>query len=91
MSNGKYQMMHQQPGRISTLATLRRAIEQGYRAYDFLRGDEPYKARLRAAPRPCLAVRVVPDRTGPQLRHHLWLAGSNVKHWIRRGLKSAGT
>jgi hypothetical protein len=77
-------VMDCQPGRLITLATLRRAIEQGYRAFDFLRGDEPYKAHFRAQPRPSLAVRVVPNRASARLRHGLWLAGSNVKQWIKR-------
>ena len=84
-------LIGEQPGRLVTLATLRRAIEHGFRAYDFLRGDEPYKARFGAAVRPNFAVRVVPDRTSAQLRHQLWQAGDNVKHWIRSSLKMART
>ncbi len=81
----------QQPGRLITLAILRRAIEQGYRAFDFLRGHGLYKAHFRAQARPSLAVRVVPDRTSAQLRHGLWLAGSNVKRWIKSSLRLVGT
>ena len=44
--------MEFQPGKLLNLAVIRRAIEQGYRAFDFLRGDEPYKAHFRAAPHP---------------------------------------
>jgi len=80
-----------EPGNIFTLATLRRAIEMGYRAVDFLRGDEPYKAHFRAQPRPSLSVRVVPRRTSARVRHNLWLAGSNVKQWIKSGLRLVGT
>ena len=43
---------------------VKRAIEQGGRAVDFLRGDEPYKAHFRAVARPLLAI----DRI-------IWLAG----------------
>ncbi len=77
--------MEFQPGKLLNLATIRRAIEQGYRAFDFLRGDEPYKAHFRAAPRPSLELRIVPNRPSARLRHNLWLAGSRVKQWIRRG------
>lgn len=83
--------LRRQPGRLITLATIRRAIEQGYRSYDFLRGDEPYKAHFRALPRPSLEARVVPNRTSAQLRHGLWLAGSNVKRLIKSSLKMAET
>lgn len=83
--------LDRQPGRLITLATLRRSIEQGYRAFDFLRGDEPYKAHWRARPRPSLAVRVVPHRTAARLRHGVWLAGRNVKRLVKSSLKLAGT
>jgi CelD/BcsL family acetyltransferase involved in cellulose biosynthesis len=79
-----------QPGRLITLATLRQAVEQGYRAFDFLRGDEPYKAHYRAQPRPSLAVRVVPDRAAAQLRHGLWQAGGTVKRWIKQRIVVSG-
>ena len=50
---------------------------------DFLRGDEPYKAHFRALPRPMRTLRVVANRRGAALRHNLWLAGANVKRWIK--------
>ncbi|MBN2473651.1 MAG: GNAT family N-acetyltransferase [Pirellulales bacterium] len=82
--------MDRQPGRLIIMATLKKAIEEGYRAFDFLRGDEPYKPHFRAQPRPSLEARVVPNRPAAQLRHHLWLAGSHVKHWFKSGLRLAG-
>ncbi|HEV3415894.1 MAG TPA: GNAT family N-acetyltransferase, partial [Pirellulales bacterium] len=51
-----------QPGRLSNLAAIRRAIERGDRFFDFLRGDEPYKAHWRAAPRACYDAIIVPSR-----------------------------
>ncbi len=78
------QWLDHEPGRLITLALLRRAIEQGYRALDFLRGDEPYKAHFRAQPRPMLTVRVVGKRPAARLRHNLWSAGRQVKQWIAR-------
>ena len=75
--------LEHEPGKLINLMMLRRAIEQGYRAFDFLRGDEPYKASFYATPRPSLELRVVPQRTAARLRHGLWLAGSNVKRWIK--------
>ena len=79
-----------QPGKLLNLAAIRRAIEQGYRAVDFLRGDEPYKAHFRAAPRPILEVRIVPNRTSARLRHNLWLAGSRLKQWVKAGTRGEG-
>ena len=63
---------------------LRQAIERGYRAYDFLRGDEAYKVRFGARPRPTFGWRIVPPRVAAQVRHNLWLAGNNVKQWIKK-------
>jgi CelD/BcsL family acetyltransferase involved in cellulose biosynthesis len=79
--------MEYQPGKLINLAILRRAIEHGYRAFDFLRGDESYKARFGARPRPTVEYRVVPRRTVAQLRHNIWLAGNNVKEWVKKGIR----
>jgi CelD/BcsL family acetyltransferase involved in cellulose biosynthesis len=78
------------PGKLSNLANIRRAIESGYVAYDFLRGDEPYKAHFRATARPSMEIRIIPDRPAAQIRHTLWLTGSNVKRWLKKGLKTVG-
>jgi CelD/BcsL family acetyltransferase involved in cellulose biosynthesis len=78
-----------QPGKLLNVASIRRSIEGGYRGYDFMRGDEPYKAHFRATARPSMEIRVVPDRAGPLIRHKLWLTGSRVKRWLKSGLKAA--
>ncbi|NQT40407.1 MAG: GNAT family N-acetyltransferase [Planctomycetes bacterium] len=78
------------PGRLGHVAMLRRSIEQGYRAVDFLRGDEPYKAHWRAEPRASLEIRVVPTRTAAQLRHGVWRVGTSVKQWAKSGLRLVG-
>ena len=78
------------PGRLAHLATIQRAIRQGHRALDLLRGDEPYKAHWRARPHPMVRLRVVPARVGPQLRHGLWAAGRHMKEWIKKGLRVVG-
>lgn len=78
-----------QPGKLINLAGIRRAIGCGRRSYDFLRGDEPYKAHFRATARPSVEIRIVPDRPAAQLRHKLWLTGSNVKRWWKSGMKTA--
>ena len=76
------QRLADEPGHLITAATVKRAIEQGGRAVDFLRGDEPYKAHFRAQARPLLALRIVPNRTTSQLRNKLWLAGRRVKNLV---------
>jgi CelD/BcsL family acetyltransferase involved in cellulose biosynthesis len=82
-------MMEHQPGKLLNLAILQRAIARGYREFDFLRGDEPYKARFGAEARPSVAMRIVPQHAAAQLRHGLWLAGTNLKHWAKRGRQKA--
>jgi CelD/BcsL family acetyltransferase involved in cellulose biosynthesis len=80
--------LEHQPGKLLNLAGIRRAIVRGHRGYDFLRGDEPYKSHFRATPRPSMEIRIVSERPVPQLRHQLWLTGSNVKRWLKNGLKT---
>jgi len=70
-----------EPGSLITQATIRRAIERGVQGFDFLRGDEPYKAHWRAEPRPTVRLRVASNRAASRLRHGLWLAGWAVKRW----------
>ncbi len=74
------------PGRLITMATIRQAIEQGYRAFDFLRGDEPYKHNWRAEPHDCLEIRAIADTSTAQWRHGLWLAGNGTRKLVKSGL-----
>jgi CelD/BcsL family acetyltransferase involved in cellulose biosynthesis len=78
------------PGEMANMAAIRHAIEHGQQAYDFLRGDEEYKSRWRAQPRPMLMVRVVPPHPTARLRHSVWLAGQTVKRWLKQSAKLAG-
>lgn len=71
------------PGRIALLYAFKGAIEEGYTAFDFLRGAEPYKHHWRAQQRPNLELRIVADRTAAQLRHGMWLAGVDAKEWLK--------
>jgi hypothetical protein len=82
--------LEQEPGRLAVIATIQRSIERGFRSYDFLRGDEPYKAHWRAEPRPMWEIRVVPPLAGARLRHGVSSARDSVKNWIRSGLALAG-
>ncbi len=84
------QRLDDKPGHLANMASLRRAIEQGQHAYDFLRGDEPYKAHWRAEPRPMISVRVVPARAAARLRHNAWRAKQSLKQWIKYGMALAG-
>ncbi len=78
--------LEHEPGRLITIATLERAIAEGRRAFDFLRGDELYKAHWRARPRPTYDVRIVADSPHERLRHGLWWAGGTMKAWLKQRL-----
>jgi CelD/BcsL family acetyltransferase involved in cellulose biosynthesis len=68
-----------QPGWLDWTASIRRAINQGFRGFDFMRGDEPYKATFRAEPIPLTEIRIVSRRPVAVLRDQLWHAGRNCK------------
>lgn len=76
--------LHHEPGRLITLAMLKLAIAEGYHAYDFLRGDEAYKAHWRAVSRPTLEVRIAIDTPVARLRQGMWWAGGLLRSWLRR-------
>lgn len=75
------------PGRVIMVALIRWAVSQGYHKFDLMRGDEPYKAHWRAKPHKCLEIRIVPGRIAPQLRHSVWLAGTNTYNWVQESVK----
>lgn len=79
-----------EPGRLGITAMLQWAIDRRLRSYDFLRGDEPYKAHWRAQPRPAWEIRVVPPRARARLRQGVLAATDNLKTWIKSGLELAG-
>jgi CelD/BcsL family acetyltransferase involved in cellulose biosynthesis len=76
------------PGQMILSATLQRAIAEGYRYFDFLRGDEPFKAHWRAEPKPVEDVRVIPRTASNRVRHGLWIASDHVKHWLKSSFRS---
>jgi CelD/BcsL family acetyltransferase involved in cellulose biosynthesis len=78
--------LNAQPGHAMQLAVLAWAIGQGYRAYDFLRGNESYKSHWNARRCDSQEVRVVARRPGAQLRHAAWLVGAEARDWIRQNL-----
>jgi CelD/BcsL family acetyltransferase involved in cellulose biosynthesis len=71
------------PGNLARIVGLRHAIAEGCRAFDFLRGDEPYKARWGATARTTCEFRVAAPRASAKGRLRLWLAGSLAKQRIK--------
>jgi CelD/BcsL family acetyltransferase involved in cellulose biosynthesis len=81
------EQLEMQPGQLMNLVAMRTALENGYQSYDFLRGDEPYKAHLGAERRPMLTARVIPQNAAAQLRYAAWNAGRQMRGWAKRGLQ----
>lgn len=63
---------HDEPGQLSMILCVERAIAEGHQRFELLRGDEPYKAHWRAEPTPMVDVTVVSPRTISRLRHYSW-------------------
>ncbi|MBC8354580.1 MAG: GNAT family N-acetyltransferase [Planctomycetes bacterium] len=78
------------PGHLMTIAVVRHAIASSRTTYDFLRGDEPYKADWRAQPQSTVNLRISANQTSSHLREGVWLAGTTMKNWIRGGLTLTG-
>jgi CelD/BcsL family acetyltransferase involved in cellulose biosynthesis len=78
-----------QPGHMLTAARIERIIQRGYRALDFLRGDEPYKSQWGAKPRPLMTMRVVRRRPAARLRHQVWVWEQQARRLARRSLSAA--
>lgn len=82
--------LRENPGWLVNTAAINHARELGQSGFDWCRGDEEYKRRLGASPKPCLHCRIVP----PRLRSQLWDAaltsGSTIKEWLKTGLHATG-
>lgn len=73
------------PGWLLQIASLKRAIDDGLRYFDFLRGDEEYKATWGAEPRPLVQIRIAARRPIARFRQSLWVAALEGKnYWVNR-------
>jgi CelD/BcsL family acetyltransferase involved in cellulose biosynthesis len=72
-------LANERPGWLGTMATLRAGAEAGFGYYDFLRGDEPYKAHWRARAVPLVDLRIVAAHPLSQARHAFWLGLQSAK------------
>lgn len=75
--------LHEEPGRLSTIHCLRLAIQERHSKFDFLRGDEPYKAHWRAMPNSVVNYRVVPNRRLARLRDNALVFVDTLGNWAR--------
>jgi hypothetical protein len=65
-----------EPGQLSLILCLERAIATGHKRFELLRGDEPYKPHWRASPTATSDIEVISPRTWARWRHYSW---SNVR------------
>ena len=70
-----------EPGHVLNTAMIQFAIESGKTHFDFLRGNEPYKARWNAIAKPLVRMRFVPNEFVAKLRHKIWLTARSIKQW----------
>jgi CelD/BcsL family acetyltransferase involved in cellulose biosynthesis len=77
-------LLRDEPGRLATIATLRLALADNFRGFDFCRGDEGYKAHWRAVAHKTVDWRVAANRSGARLRHGVWAVRRNALGWVRR-------
>ncbi|MBN2022269.1 MAG: GNAT family N-acetyltransferase [Pirellulales bacterium] len=75
-----------EPGRVAMTGVLRWAIANGYRAYDLMRGNEPYKSHWRPEPRASIEIRVIAPHAAARLRHAAWLVAAGAREWIKWGM-----
>ena len=73
-----------EPGRLMCVDGLREMYRSNLDGIDFMRGDEPYKARFASESRKLYRVRAVAPTLLPRLRHAVWSTGFEVKQWMRR-------
>lgn len=74
------------PGWLEVIASIKRAIAEGYHTFDFLRGDEPYKASWRAEPLQQWHVRIYGRGAASQARRWAWNSAAATRRWIKRRL-----
>ena len=83
------QFAESRPGWMLNTCFIKHAIRMGCASFDFLRGDEEYKARLGGVP----AVQhrwVVPaNRLTSQVRNVAYRAAANVKKWLKSQIIAA--
>lgn len=75
--------MKLEPGyQIATVA-IQKSIESGFQHFDFMRGDEPYKARWSSKRIPMMTIRFVPRNLRSRIKHNVWLTGQTIKNYLR--------
>jgi len=72
--------MNLEPGHLMFTYAVKKSIERGYKVFDFLRGDEPYKSYWGAVPQKLLNVRCVSKQVVPTAIHQTYRGLRSLKH-----------
>jgi len=75
--------MADHPGWLAMIGSLRRAIDEGCRRFDFLRGDEAYKCSWGAKRCPTVETRIIARRPLARARHAAWSGRQQLRRWAK--------
>ncbi len=94
LNDGERMMMYQsgmepelkqlEPGHAQAVMGVQLAIENGYKTYDFLRGDEPYKSRWNTTRVGLSRFKLIAPQLSARLKHQIWLSGKSLKGYATR-------
>lgn len=76
------EMASLEPGYQSVMVSIEHAIEKGFKFFDFLRGDEPYKGRWSTTREPIVRRKFIPPNMSAQLKHGTWVIGRSIKNYV---------
>lgn len=79
--------MEHSPGWLSAIASIRSALDGGFASFDFLRGDEPYKATLRGEPVAMQTVQITARNPGAQVRRSIRRSIRSTKDFFKQRLR----
>lgn len=70
-----------EPGYQAIVIAMNHAIDAGCKTFDFLRGDEPYKARWNTTRHALVRRRHIPRNISAQLKHSTWVLGRSIRNY----------
>lgn len=73
-----------EPGQLSLILCLERAIAAGHKRFELLRGDEPYKPHWRAQPTATSDIDIISPRTWAYWRHYSWSSVRRAGRLVRQ-------
>ena len=85
------QRLNLEPGYQIATHSIRNSIELGFKKFDFLRGDEPYKARWNTSRIPISRTRFIPSSSVAKIKHSIWLTGKSLKLRFTSGVPESSS